>query len=72
MVDAMKTRIDEKDRVIVQREDEIRVLTRNILDMKDRLHTLEMRLARDEQTICEHCQSDLFSKEQQNGNSHHS
>ena len=63
MVDAMKTRIDDKDKIIVQREEEIRVLTRNILEMKDRLHILEMRLAHDEQRICEHCQADLFTKE---------
>ena len=68
MVDAMKVRIDEKDRVIAQREDEIRGLTRNILDMKDRLHILEMRLTLDEHRICEHCQADLFTKEQ-NGTS---
>lgn len=55
MVGSMKTRLDEKDKIISQREEEIRNLTHNILDMKDRIHSLELRLMRDEQKLCEHC-----------------
>lgn len=55
MVNSMKGRLDEKDRVIEAREAEIRQLTRSILDMKDRLHALELRLLQDEKKLCEHC-----------------
>jgi predicted RNase H-like nuclease (RuvC/YqgF family) len=49
MVNSMKARLAEKDVAIEKRDDEIRALTRVILEMKDSVHTLEMRLAKDEQ-----------------------
>jgi predicted RNase H-like nuclease (RuvC/YqgF family) len=55
MVDSMKTRLNEKDAIIEQRNGEVRNLMRTILDMKDRLHALEMRLIQDEQQFCRDC-----------------
>ena len=45
----MKARLAEKDVALEKRDDEIRVLTRTILEMKDSIHELQMRLAKDEQ-----------------------
>ena len=45
---SMKKRLEEKDKLIEERDKEIRELTRVILQMKDRIHALELRLARDE------------------------
>lgn len=55
MVNAMKDRLNEKDRVIEARDAEIRTLTRTILQMKDQLHALEIRLNKDEQEGCMAC-----------------
>lgn len=52
MFESMKGRLDEKDRTISERDDEIRTLMRSVLEMKDRIHLLEMRLSRDEQYLC--------------------
>jgi predicted RNase H-like nuclease (RuvC/YqgF family) len=58
MVTSMKGRLDEKDLIIEARDTEIRQLTRGILDMKDRIHALELRLLQDEKRLCEHCERD--------------
>ena len=55
MVNGMKDRLNDKDRVIEERDKEIRNLTRTILGMKDQLHALEMRLNKDEQEFCQVC-----------------
>jgi predicted RNase H-like nuclease (RuvC/YqgF family) len=54
-VTAMKLRLDEKDRIIEVREQEIRSLTRSILEMKDRIHALEIRNVKSEQQQCLTC-----------------
>ena len=56
MVNSMKGRLDEKDRVIEERDNEIRALNRIILEMKDAIHNLEIRLMRDEQQFCAKCE----------------
>jgi len=55
MVTSMKSRLIEKDRIIEERDAEIRNLTRTILEMKDRLHALEIRIIKDELTFCNTC-----------------
>lgn len=55
MVTSMKERLAVKDRVIEARDGEIRSLTRTILEMKDQLHALELRLSRDEANFCNEC-----------------
>ena len=62
-VKAMKDRLNEKDKVIEARDIEIRSLTRSILDMKDRIHNLEMRTVKDEAQFCMDCK---FRKAAQN------
>lgn len=61
---SMKERLNEKDRIIESRETEIRSLTRSVLDMKDRIHALEMRLVKDEQKFCDGCR---YKEPQNNG-----
>ena len=55
-VESMKVRLNEKDKIIEAREVEIRALMRNILDMKDRIHALELRLQADEAKFCNDCE----------------
>lgn len=45
---SMKNRLEEKDKIIESRDTEIRSLTGRILDMSDRIHALELKLAQDE------------------------
>lgn len=55
MVNTMKEKLNEKDEAIQERELEIRTLTQTILQMKDQLHALELRLYKDEQNFCVTC-----------------
>lgn len=55
MVDALKKKLDEKDRIITERDARISALTTEVLQMKDRVHHLEMRLAKDEREFCRTC-----------------
>lgn len=48
LVISMKKRLDEKDKIISERDNEIRKLTSTILEMKDRIHALELRISMDE------------------------
>jgi len=45
----------EKGKEITSREKENKKLTHDILDMKDRIHHLEMRLTEDEKSMCTSC-----------------
>jgi len=45
----------EKDKDIALRDKENKKLMRDILDMKDRIYHLEMRLAEDEKKFCNNC-----------------
>lgn len=49
MIERMKVKLDEKDRIIAERDSEVRGLMKEIIDLKDRIHQLEMRVAQDEQ-----------------------
>ena len=51
----LRERLDEKDRVIASRDAENRQLMLEMLSLKDRLHSLELRLAQDEEKFCEKC-----------------
>lgn len=48
MVKELQGQVKEKDIIIAERNEEIRKLTRQIIDLKDRVHSLELRLTRDE------------------------
>jgi predicted RNase H-like nuclease (RuvC/YqgF family) len=67
MVNSMKERLNEKDKVIESRDEEIRTLTRAILEMKDRIHALELRLVKDEQQFCHGCVLKETSNEKLSG-----
>lgn len=56
MVESMKSRLNEKDKIIESREREIRELMNNMLSMKDRIHALELRLQADELRFCRDCE----------------
>lgn len=55
-VDVLKKKLDEKDRIIAERDARIAQLMQELLQMKDRVHNLEMRLRADEAAWCEVCQ----------------
>jgi predicted RNase H-like nuclease (RuvC/YqgF family) len=55
MVESMKKRLDDKDLIITEREVEIRRLMTVIIEMKDQLHALELRVTRDEEKVCSGC-----------------
>lgn len=48
MVKGLQAEVQIKDTIISERNAEIRSLTRQIIDLKDRVHSLELRIARDE------------------------
>jgi predicted nucleic acid-binding Zn-ribbon protein len=54
-VDVLKKRLDEKDKVITERDNRIATLMQELLQMKDRVHNLEMRLKADEAAWCDIC-----------------
>ena len=58
---SMRNRLEDKDKAIQERDVEIRTLTRNILEMKDRLHLLELRLQQDEKKIAD-CTTCVYKK----------
>lgn len=58
---SMRNRLEDKDKAIQERDVEIRTLTRNILEMKDRLHQLELRLQQDEKKIA-NCTTCVYKK----------
>ena len=62
-VKSMKERLNEKDRIIEARDIEIRSLTHSVLEMKDRIHNLELRTVREEAQFCVDCK---YRKAQQN------
>lgn len=51
MVESMKKKLDEKDEIITRQNAENKQLMLEILQLKDRIHELELRLTRDEQMI---------------------
>lgn len=57
----LKEKIEEKDKIIAERDSRIANLLRELLVMKDRVHNLEIRLKDDEQKFCSNC---LNRKEQ--------
>ena len=54
-VDMLKKKLDEKDRIIAERDTRITKLLEDLMQMKDRVHNLEIRLHADEAKFCEGC-----------------
>jgi uncharacterized protein (DUF3084 family) len=54
-VDVLKKKLDEKDKIIAERDNRIASLMQELLQMKDRVHNLEMRLKADEAAWCDIC-----------------
>ena len=50
-VETMKKKLDEKDEIISAQNAENKRLMHEILQLKDRIHELELRLTRDERLI---------------------
>lgn len=55
-IQRMKEKLDEKDRTISAQDRENRGLMREIIELKDRLHRLELRLSQDEKEFCRDCE----------------
>ena len=49
LIQKLRDRLDEKDAIIVERDAENRRLLMDMSGLKDRIHSLEMRLGRDEE-----------------------
>lgn len=54
-VESMRLRLDEKDKLIKERDDEIRKLMHEVIDTKEKVHKLELRLQKDEAQFCKSC-----------------
>lgn len=54
-VNNMRGRLDEKDNIIAKKDLLLEELNKTITALKDRIHTLELRLTQDEQRFCESC-----------------
>lgn len=54
-IERMKQKLDEKDELLRERDAENRRLMYEIIQLKDRLHLLELRLADDEAKFCATC-----------------
>lgn len=55
-LEALKSKLNEKDNQISEHIVENRNLMREILQLKDRIHHLELRLSQDEKNFCKDCQ----------------
>lgn len=56
LVDILKKKLEQKDKIIAERDNRIASLLEELLKMKDRVHNLELRLKADESQWCENCQ----------------
>ncbi len=54
-INNLKNRLDLKDVIIAERDTRIHDLLHELLQMKDRVHSLELRLKADEAKFCEDC-----------------
>lgn len=54
-IEMMRKKLDEKDICIAERDESNRLLMLEILQLKDRIHVLELRLAADEKMFCHEC-----------------
>lgn len=54
-VNNMRKRLDEKDTIIARKDLMLEELNRTIADLKDKIHSLEIRLTQDEQRFCDNC-----------------
>ena len=54
-VEVLKKKLDQKDLIIAERDSKINMLLQELLKMKDRVHSLELRLKADEARFCEGC-----------------
>lgn|SRR5574343_1237333 len=55
-IEILKKKLDLKDQIIAERDIRITKLLEDLMQMKDRVHSLEMRLKIDEDKFCNGCQ----------------
>jgi len=68
-VNSMRVRLDEKDNIIAKKDSILEDLNHTITVLKDRIHSLEIRLTQDEQRFCESCNyKRIFKFESNNQN----
>lgn len=53
--ETLKARLEQKDAIIAERDARIVSLTREVMCLKDRIHSLELRLQADEREFCRQC-----------------
>jgi predicted RNase H-like nuclease (RuvC/YqgF family) len=54
-VNNIRTRLDEKDTIIARKDLMLEDLNKTIASLKDKIHSLEIRLTQDEQRFCDNC-----------------
>ena len=54
--DTLKAKLEQKDAIIAERDARIVALTQEVMVMKDRIHSLELRLSADEKEFCRKCE----------------
>lgn len=59
LINTLKDKLDKKDSIITERDSRIAGLMQELLQMKDRVHNLEMRLKSDEERWCETCKYNI-------------
>lgn len=55
VVEVLKKKLDQKDQIIAERDSRITKLLEELMQMKDRVHNLEIRIRADEETFCNGC-----------------
>lgn len=55
MIEILKRKLDQKDHIITERDTRITKLLEELMQMKDRVHNLELRLRADEDKFCDGC-----------------
>lgn len=59
LVHTLKEKLDKKDVIIAERDNRIASLMQELLQMKDRVHNLEMRLKSNEERWCDTCKYNI-------------
>lgn len=54
-IEILKKKLDLKDQIIAERDIRITKLLEDLMQMKDRVHNLELRLRADEEKFCDGC-----------------
>lgn len=65
-INILKKKLDQKDEIIAERDMRITKLLEDLMQMKDRVHILEMKLQADEDKFCQGCAFKQFAQSSNN------